>query len=280
MRDKRAISEQALARIAVRQHGVVSRPQLLAAGIEKSAISRRVAAGRLHRVHRGVYAVGHPRLSHEGRLLAAALACGDRAVVSHRSAAALWGLLPPSPGPIDVTVPGTAGRRQRTGIRLRRAPSLADRDTTRRSNVPVTTPVRTIRDLRRSYQAHAQRAHRRALDLRLVSPTELEPDPDLTRSELERMFLRVCRRRRIPAPEVNSRVGRYEVDFLWRDARLIAETDGFRYHGHRGAFESDRARDAHLQALGYRVVRFTYRQVVDEPAEIADSLRALLRGRT
>ena len=180
MREKSATNDRMLARIAARQHGVVSVAQLEASGIDKDAARRRVEGGRLHRVHRGVYAVGHDRLTFEGRCLAAALACGDRAVVSHRSAAAVWDLLPPSPGPIDVTVPGRSGRKRRDGIRVHRAPTLGAGDVTRRSNVPVTKPARTLRDLSRSYPAAlAQRAQRRALDKRLVTSAELGPDPDL-----------------------------------------------------------------------------------------------------
>jgi very-short-patch-repair endonuclease len=123
-----------------------------------------------------------------------------------------------------------------------------------------------------------QRAVRRALDLRLITTHDLEGEPDLTRSELERLFLSLCRRHRFPTPEVNARVGLYEVDFLFRGASVIVETDGFRHHGHRVAFESDRARDAELQALGFRVLRFTYRQVRDESRSAAASLRALLHG--
>jgi very-short-patch-repair endonuclease len=126
-------------------------------------------------------------------------------------------------------------------------------------------------------QALFQRALRRGIDLRLVSQDELGPNLDLTRSELERMFVRLCRRRRLPDPEVNARVDRYEVDFPWRSRRLIVETDGFRHHGTRAAFESDRARDARLQSLGYRVLRFTYRQVRDSPAEVAEALRRVIR---
>jgi very-short-patch-repair endonuclease len=122
-----------------------------------------------------------------------------------------------------------------------------------------------------------QRAYRRALDLRLVGTDALGPEPDLTRSELERLFLKLCRRRRLPRPEVNVRVGPYEVDFLWRDRRMIVETDGFEYHRSRAAFEADRARDATLQGLGYRVLRVTYRQVRESPAAVVASLRAVIR---
>jgi len=255
----------------------VSAAQFGAAGIDKSGIARRVQVGRLHRLHRGVYAVGHTRLSFEGRCLAAALACGADAVISHRSAAAVWRILPATPGPIDVTVPTDAGRRTRAGITIHRSPSLIAAFSTRRSGIPVTRPARTLRDLHRvAPPALHQKAVRRALDLRLVDEKDLDPDPDLTRSELERLFLRLCRRHRFPSPELNVRIGPYEVDFLWREHSVIVETDGFRHHGDRAAFESDRARDARLQSLGYRVLRFTYRQVREAPDPVVAALRTLI----
>jgi very-short-patch-repair endonuclease len=268
-----------IALIAAKQHGVVSTVQLRAAGIERNATSLRVRAGRLHRIHRGVYAVGHRNLSFEGRCMAAVLALGAGAVVSHRSAAALWGLLSPARGPTEVTVPGDGGRKKRHGIAIHRSASLIAGVSTRRSGVPITTPARTIRDLRRSVpQPVFQRAVRRALDLRLISHGDLDREPDLTRSALERRFLSLCRRHRLPQPEVNARIGPYEVDFLWRESSLVVETDGFRHHGNRAAFEADRARDARLQGLGYRVQRFTYRQVADDAGSVVAAVRALLRG--
>jgi very-short-patch-repair endonuclease len=279
MGEKGANSDRLIARIAERQHGVVTTSQLWRAGITKDGVSGRLRAGRLHRLHRGVYAVGHTKLSFEGRCLAAALACGGGAVVSHRSAAAIWRMIPSAPGPVDITFPTAAGRKRRAGIAIHRSSTLIAGATTRRSNVPVTRPARTLRDLRRAVpQPLHQQAVRRALDLRLVDEASLGREPDLTRSELERLFLRLCRRHHLPSPEVNARLGPYEVDFLWRDAAVIVETDGFRHHGQRVAFESDRARDAELQALGFRVLRFTYRQVRDESRSAAASLRALLHG--
>ncbi len=151
--------------------------------------------------------------------------------------------------------------------------------TTRRLGIPVTKPARTLRDLHRTVpQPVYRQATRRALDLRLISNTDLDREPDLTRSELERLFLSLCRRHRLPSPEVNARVDGHEVDFLWRDRSMIVETDGYRHHGNRAAFESDRARDAKLQALGYRVLRFTHRQVRDDRDAVVGSLRTLLQA--
>jgi very-short-patch-repair endonuclease len=189
-------------------------------------------------------------------------------------------MLPAGSGPIEVTVSGDGGRRKRRGISAHRSSTLTTRHTARQAGIPITKPARTLRDLHRSVpQLVYQRAVRRALDLRLISSKALKRDEERTRSELERMMLRLCRRHRLPLPEVNARVDGYEVDFQWREERLIVETDSFRHHGHRSAFESDRARDAHLQALGYRVLRFTHRQIERDPQVAASALRSLLGRR-
>jgi very-short-patch-repair endonuclease len=253
----------------------VSVDQLAAAGIGRSGIARRVQSGRLHRVHRGVHAVGHTGLTFEGRCIASVLAVGEGAVASHRAAAAILGLLPPRPGPIDVTVVVPAAPRQRSGIRVHRSRSLGYEATTRHRNIPVTTPARTISDLRRvAPNAQVRRAIREASVLGFDLGDAVEAD--LTRSELEARFLRLCRRHRLPAPEVNVEVGRFRVDFLWRERGLIVETDGFRYHRGRLAFEEDRARDVELQLHGYDVLRFTHRQVTEDSAGVAAAIRSLL----
>lgn len=279
--EERANREQVIGKIAARQHGVVSTAQLRAAGIGRNAATNRIQAGRLHRLHRGVYAVGHTKLTFEGRCMAAALAVDDRAVVSHRGAAAIWGMLKPHSGPIGVTLPGTGGRRKRRGIAIHRSSTLIAGFTTRRNGIPVTKPARTLRDLHRGVpQRVYQRAVRRALDLKLISSTELRREEELTRSELEKLMLRLCRRHHLPRPEVNARIDSHEVDFLWRDRRVVVETDSWRYHGDRAAFERDRARDAHLQSLGFRVLRFTHRQLTDNRSAVIAPLRDLLGQRS
>jgi very-short-patch-repair endonuclease len=281
MRKKGANREQVIARLAANQHGVVAAAQLRGAGIPDYSVTRRAQAGRLHRLHRGVYAVGHTKLTFEGRCIAAALAVGEVAVVSHRSAAAIWAMLPAHSGPIDVTVPGDGGRRKRHGITVHRSSTLVAGVSTRRNGIGVTKPARTLRDLHRTVpQPVFRRAIRRALDLRLISDADLEGDADLTRSELERIFLNLCRRHRFPRPEVNARLGPYEVDFVWRDRHLVVETDGFRHHANRAAFESDRGRDAQLQRLGFRVLRFTHRQLTRERSAVVAALHALLSQRS
>jgi very-short-patch-repair endonuclease len=281
MRGKRADCGRVIANIAARQHGVIAARQLYDAGLDDRAVSRRVKAGHLHRIHRGVYAVGHTQLTIEGRCMAAVLALGEGAVASHLSAAALWGMLKPPDGAIHITVASDAGRRKRRGIRIHRSPSLMAAVTTRRHGIAVTKPARTLRDLHRTLPKRTyQRAVRRALDLRLIRSEDLEYEPDLTRSELERLFIALCRRHRLPQPEVNARIGPYEVDFLWRERGLIVETDGFRHHGNRSAFERDRARDTHLQSLGFRVLRFTHRQLSDDRSAVIAALRPLLIQRS
>jgi very-short-patch-repair endonuclease len=193
----------------------------------------------------------------------------------------VWGMLNPHSGPINVTVPGDGGREKRKGIRVHRSHSLIAGVTSRRDGIAVTRPGRTLRDLHRtSPQPVFRRALRRALDLRLVSSADVRREAYLTRSELERIFLGLCRRHRLPQPEVNARIGPYEVDFLWRARGLVVETDGFRHHGGRTAFEADRARDAHLQSSGFRVLRFTYVQVTEDRSAVVAALHALLGRRS
>ena len=234
-----------VARIAGRQHGVVSYEQLVWAGVSSSTVSRWVQVGRLHRLHRGVYAVGHTNLSDEGRILAAVLACGDGAVASHESAGYLWGFSPTCPQLVHVTIPSTSGRARRKGIVVHNSTTLAPSDTTRRHNIPATKPDRTRRDL--GY------------------------DRGPTKSDLERRFLRICDHHGIPRPEVNRRVGRYRPDFLWREARLIVEVDGYRYHSDRASFRTDRQRDRYFQSRGFRVLRFADEDLL-EPAAVAAAL--------
>jgi very-short-patch-repair endonuclease len=185
----------------------------------------------------------------------------------HRSAAELWALLPAAKGDVHVTLAGRGGRNKRPGIHLHRSPSLTTTATTRHKCIAVTTPDRTLTDLRRTidpalYRKAVREAEFRSLALG-AAPT------DHTRSELERAFLRLCRRRRLPLPEVNVRVGSFTVDFLWREERLIVETDGYAAHRGRQAFEDDHARELALHADGYRLRRFTDRQVRRQPDAVA-----------
>lgn len=298
MHGKVAKLDLRLAEIAERQHGVVSVNQLHGCGMGEEAIRARVNAGRLHRLHRGVYAVGHQALPSEGRWLAAVLALGQGphegdgtalhrwgAAVSHRSAAFLWGLLPAKQAPCDVIVDGTGGRARRAGIRVHRSLSLVPADVTLRRGIPVTTPRRTIQDLREASAAGragavSSRELRRAIRQANVVglPVGDEKVGDGTRSDLERAFLHLCRRHGLPPPAVNVRVGPYLVDFLWRDKGLIVETDGYRFHRGSEAFHDDRRRDLELTRRGYEVIRLSERQVGEEPDRAAEVLVARLGG--
>jgi very-short-patch-repair endonuclease len=281
--------DSAIARIAANQHGVVTTEQLLSAGLLSSGITDRLSTGRLHRIHRRVYAVGHRRLSDRGRWMAAVLACGEGAVLSHLSAAELWGIhrrvrrLSDVGGrtevvDVHVTVPSTAGIRRRRGIVLHRSSTLMPCHCTLGDGIPVTTPTRTLADVHPLLSpAQFSAALREAEFLRL--PVNDHFDSDRARTDLEQTMLAICRRHRLPQPEVNVRADRYEVDFLWRRERLIVEGDGWDAHQSRSAFEEDRARDARLAVLGYEVVRFTWRQVTTDSAAVAATIRALLRTR-
>ena len=292
--------DAAIARIAERQYGVVTRAQLAAAGLGRGSIDHRIAAGRLYRIHRRVYLVGHPVPPRFAREMAAVLACGDGAVLSHHSAASMW-LLPTSEkAEVDVTVaerdPG-----DHPGIRVHRARRLDPLDVRRCQRVPVTTPARTLLDLAEVVAPRdLERALNEARIRRLIQPRQildvlerspgrggaralrnlLDEGPAFTRSEAEARLLALLRAADLPPTAVNARIGKYEVDFLWRPQRLVVEVDGYAYHATRAAFERDRRRDAALQAAGYRVIRVTWRRIVDEPeAVIAHIAQALARPR-
>jgi very-short-patch-repair endonuclease len=275
MRSNAAPLDRRVAGIAARQHGVVSTAQLKSAGLDSTAILRRVRRGLLHRVHPGVYAVGHSCLGIDGRWMAAVLACGRRAVLSHRSAAQLWGLLAVTSQPVEVSIPGGGGRKRLPGVQRHRSRTLTDEAIVRHRGIPVTIPARTIADLQRVLPAKQLRAAvRQASVVGLDLPEEVEAD--FTRSELEHRFLRLCRRHRLPEPAINAPVGRFTVDFLWRNRRVIVETDGYRYHRGKQAFEDDRARDLELRTMGYEVVRISFRQLVDDPGAVGIALKILL----
>jgi predicted transcriptional regulator of viral defense system len=291
------IVDQRIAALATRQHGVVATRQLAALGLPQRAVSYRAAAGRLHRVHRGVYAVGHPVLTVNGRRMAAVLAAGPGAVVSHASAAALWEIRPTSATRIDVSVPSAAGRGKRPGLRIHRASNLRGNEITEHQGIRATTPARTLLDLASSLP---RRALERALDQaeirdlydrreleaiarvhagergarRLQRALDQDGDPALTDSELEELMLGLCAEHDLPRPKSRAWVAGLRVDFLFAASRLVAETDGYRYHRTRRAFERDRERDAILARAGYRTLRFTHRQLTREPAMVAATLRS------
>jgi very-short-patch-repair endonuclease len=233
--------------------------------------------------------VGHKGLGWHGRWMAAVLACGEGAVLSHGSAAALWGLLRPIEGPTHVSIPTTSGRAKRQGICVHRSPSLAEpspspsslprrgggRLLTYRHNIPVTTVPRTIEDLRAS--SLPEYLVRRAIRQAELQGLRLDGvETDRTRSDLESAFLALFSRSRLPPPEVNPKIGRLEVDFLWREKRLVVEADTFAYHRGSVVFEADHERDLDLRRQGYTVLRFTDRQVEKEPDMVAADIARVL----
>jgi hypothetical protein len=208
--------------------------------------------------------VGHCADSWQRRWMATVLACGDRAALSHRSAAALWKLLRPHDGWIEISTPSRSGRHRRKGIRLHRCTTLAAGTTTRRFNIPVTTPARTIDDL---HGVLSPWLWRRAVRQAELAGMKLSPAVGTggTRSDLEDDFLRICRRGGLPAPEVNVKIGRWTVDFFWRAQRLVVETDSYRYHRGKIAFQDDHARDLDLRRRGFRIRRFDELQISEQP---------------
>jgi hypothetical protein len=276
MRAKGDNPDRVISSFGARQHGVVSRRQLLGAGLSSSAIGRRLEAGRLHRVHQGVYAVGYPTLSRERRWMAAVLAGGEGAVLSHRSAASLWGMLPMRTGPVETSVPVASGRGRRRGIVLHRRPTMLPGHCSYRREIPVTTPAVTISDLHQLVSSAELRQAIRQAEVRGLD-TGLSDPPDPTRSELEHIFLELCKQQKWPMPEVNVRVGSRLVDFLWRERRVVVETDGYRYHRGHSAFEDDHARDLELRLLGYDLVRPSYWQVVNDQHRVIAAVEDAFR---
>ncbi|HEU4658280.1 MAG TPA: type IV toxin-antitoxin system AbiEi family antitoxin domain-containing protein [Capillimicrobium sp.] len=291
-----------IAALAGRQHGVVAHRQLSELGLSDRAISRRLAAGRLIPIHHGVYAVGHAALSQHGRWLAAVLACGPTAVLSHGSAAALWELTSYQPSKIHVIVQTYAGLTAPRGVRLHRYRSLVPQDVARRRAIPVTSVARTlldlapvlprrkleraigqadvfglldIRDAERLIAAHPRRPGVKAF---AASLTRHRPELALSRSDFEDRLVELCERHDLPAPRKNVLLADLEVDLHWPGTDVVAEADGFAFHRTRAAFENDRRRDAVLSLAGYRVHRFTDRQVAGQPELVAAVLRRSLSG--
>jgi Transcriptional regulator, AbiEi antitoxin/REase_MTES_1575 len=296
-----------ISRLAERQHGVVSLPQLQFLGLSARAVRDRVAAGRLIRIHRGVYAVGHGRLTLRGHWMAAVLAYGPRAVLSHRSAAALHGIRPDNRPKTDVTVPSPSAR-SRPGIVVHRSTTLQPADITTIDSIPCTSLARTLLDLTDDVDwTGVERAVSQADMLGIFDLSTVEEGlsratgrhsagvlqsvlaeyagPTLTENELEARFLALCRAASLPKPEVNAWITlddgiAYKIDFLWRAERLAVETDGWRSHGTRQAFENDRRRDRRLRLAGWDVVRFTWRDVEREPGEVTAVLAKLREARS
>ena len=304
MAEKRAPhTSTVIATLAERQYGVLSAAQLYGLGFSKDWVAGRAAAGWLLRVHRGVYAVGHRRMGTKTRWMAAVLACGEGAVLSHGSAAALWSIRSEgATGPIDVTLRTRAGRRRRRGIRIHRPRRLPDDELSDHWRIPSTGPARTILDLASVIRTRPlERATDEADRLRLLTADDLvelvrrhpghpgarrlrgvlarhQIGSTVTRSELEERFLIVCRKHHLPQPELNVSLLDYIVDFLWSAAKLVVEVDGRATHDTRRAFQADRDRDGRLAVAGYRVLRFTWWDVTRRPGVVVDRIRRLLKA--
>jgi hypothetical protein len=293
-------SHAQLAKVAERQYGVISSRQLLRLGFSKSAIGRLNAAGRLHRIHRGVYAVGHPGLTRYGACKAAILACGKGAVLSHESAGWLWGLIPEYSAQIEVTVPSRGHRR--AGIRVHHAPALDPRDRSTQERLPTTSLPRTFLDLavgrpERWVERTVERADRRGiLDLieidsmlarnpyaqgspRLQKVLELYRRPVAARAITERRFLALIRKADLPPPAINLFVAGFEIDAYWERERFAIELDGWDTHRTRAAFERDPLRLEELKLAGIDAVRITARRIEREPGRVAKRLELLLANR-
>jgi hypothetical protein len=288
----------AVAELAVRQHGVMSRRQLVDAGLSLSAIDRRVRDGRLIRLHHGVYAVAHTALRPVAYGLAAVLACGPDSALSHRSAGGGWELAYSVRARHEVTAPRGGGRRLATIDVYRHR--LHPDEVTVLDGVPITTVARTLLDLAAIQSpTPLAKAIERAellglLDLRAIDAVldragrrrgtgplraalqRYRPEPHFTRSELERIALAFTREHGLPAPDVNTSVLGEELDLFWPAPRVNVECDGWATHRTRTAYERDRNRDRRLQAAGIRVVRVTPTQLRTQRAEVAKDLARML----
>jgi predicted transcriptional regulator of viral defense system len=284
--------EQKVAAIARRQHGVVTREQLLDAGVSGKEIERRLEKGALLRVHRGVYRVGHRAPSIEARYMAAVLACGDGALLCGRAAAHLWGLIKGSAPPPEVFAPT---ERRVKGVKTRRR--RKEQRGTRCRGIPITTVPSTIVDVSSSLSLPdlARACHEAGVKYRTTPrqvETELEKRPNapggkglrkvltgeqrVTLSALERRFLKLLKEANLPLPETNKRAGTKRVDCRWPAHRLTIELDSYRYHRSRHAWEQDRRREREAYARGDQIRRYTHDDVFGDSEPILAELRALL----
>jgi very-short-patch-repair endonuclease len=283
-----------LAELAQRQWGVVTRGQLSEIGLGDHGVSDWVRTGRLRRLYRGVYAVGHDRLRLQGRWMAAVLACGPSAVLSHRDAAVLWDLRQSQSPLIDVSVRSQNGRVRRRGLRVHRCRRLPDSEVTVHDGIPVTTVARTLLDLADVLE---QQALKRAIteaeytnqfDLTAINAV-VQNNPgrrsaklmaavgasgDRTRSELEDRFLALLERHQVEPPQTAVWIDGYELDFAWTRAGLVVELDGLAAHTTRTTFNADRLRDRQLWRRGLRTMRLTSQALEDEQAVLDDLAQA------
>jgi very-short-patch-repair endonuclease len=290
---ERKIDLPLLGRLAQRQWGVVTRAQLIEVGLRDRGIAEWVRAGRLRRLYQGVYAVGHDRLMRQGRWLAAVMACGPGAALSHRDAAVLWDLRQSNSAYIDVIVPSQSGRK-REGLRIHRSSRLRPEEVTVRHGIPVTTVARTLLDLADVLDRQAlkrtitEAEYLNLFDLAAINAV-VQNNPGRrgatlieaaggrlhrTRSKLERRFLGLLERHRVEAPETGVWIEGYETDFVWTRAGLVVELDGFAAHRTRAKFDADRLRDRRLWRAGLRTMRLTSEALDDEEAVLDDLAHA------
>jgi len=293
----RKSAQPGLGELARRQWGILTRAQLSDFGVGDSGVRDWVQTGRLHRLHRGIYAYGHDRLRVEGRWLAAVLACGPGAVLSHGSGAGLWEIRQSNSAFVDVTVPSRAGRIRRKGIRVHRSGRLTSEEVTMRSGIPVTTVARTLLDLADVLDGQALRRavteaeYRGRFDLTSLNAV-VEANPGRrgrrvleaagarrhrTRSPLEDRFLRFMERYGVEDPRTNAWIEGHEVDFVWTRAGLVVELDGVAAHTTRAALNADRLRDRRLWRAGLRTIRLTSEALEDPEAVLADLAQAGVR---
>jgi len=280
-----------VARMAAAQHGAISAAQLVGLGLDDRGIARRVAAGRLHRKHHGVYIVGHLALAPFADEAAAVVAIGTHAALSHRSSAFIDGY-GTKPANIEVTVPPERSAR-RAGITIHRA-RVDPTDLSRREGLPLTNPPRTLRDLSRSLSLDALETYvAQAIALRCATHADLAAHthgapnlrrvlaeaPTLTRSKAERLVLKLIRDAGLARPETNVRVHGWEVDAIWAAAKVVLEFQSWRFHGNRAAFERDHRKRLALEQRGFVVVAITWRQLQDEPLTVVARIAAALAGR-
>jgi very-short-patch-repair endonuclease/predicted transcriptional regulator of viral defense system len=287
--------------LAGRQHGVVARRQLLALGFNARQIEHRVARGRLHLVMRGVYVVGWPKLTQARRWMAAVLACGDGAVLSHRSAAALWEIGVEKRGMIDVSVTRRA-ELKRPGLRVRGRPSLSTTDIVIRDGIPVTSPTQTLLDLATELpEREVERAINEADKRDLVNPETLRVELEsragepgapllcrlldkrtfrLSDSDLEILFRPIAMKAGLSLPLTKQMVNGFEVDFYWPDLGLVVETDGLRYHRTPSTQARDVQRDRAHTLAGMTPLRFTHYEIKYERPKVAAELSRIAKRLT
>lgn len=294
--------EGAVAWVAERQLALVTTHQLHIAGVGRGALRRRLENEVLHRMYRGVYLVGHPIPLPGARELGAVLACGERAFISHRSAAALWGLANAPLDFVEITVVAR-GCRSRDGVHVHRVERLAATDRRHKAGIPVTSPARTVVDYAATanateleYAIAEAFAHNLTDERQILAATERVPNhagvvrvrailsqpggANRTRSGGERAMLHLLREAGLPAPRTNVVIAGFTADFVWPDARLIVELDGYPFHGHRAAFERDHRRDIVHRNAGYDVLRFTGRQLEEQPLLVVAAIVRALDRRT